>query len=366
LAALMSSGIGVTMVVVVGLAMLLRRGWRVAALQTVPLGLAYLVWHFVIAREDLERSQELSDPLDALRFARTTIAAGFGGLAQVPGLGWALGGLIVGGVFLAWRGRPFGEVRKEAAAPVAMAAGAFVFVLITASGRVGFAPGIERATRYVHVVGVLLLPVVAVAADAVMRRWRAAVPVLVAFLVASVVGNVVDFSKERPYGGEFLAAYRSSLLAVPRVPLAEQVPRDLRPERSLAPYVSVGWLLDGVRSGRIPAPEDLEPEARAATELRVALQENSRHRPAHCETVTPGTAVTLRRGSSLRLRGEGQLWVGYTDATGALGLVPFPWRNAPIVAYAEPLTVNVSSAPQGQPVELCDPGGRPVTVMSGP
>jgi hypothetical protein len=366
LAALMSSGIGVTMVVVVGLAMLLRRGWRVAALQTVPLGLAYLVWHFVIAREDLERSQELSDPLDALRFARTTIAAGFGGLAQVPGLGWALGGLIVGGVFLAWRGRPFGEVRKEAAAPVAMAAGAFVFVLITASGRVGFAPGIERANRYVHVVGVLLLPVVAVAADAVMRRWRAAVPVLVAFLVASVVGNVVDFSKERPYGGEFLAAYRSSLLAVPRVPLAEQVPRDLRPERSLAPYVSVGWLLDGVRSGRIPAPEDLEPEARAATELRVALQENSRHRPAHCETVTPGTAVTLRRGSSLRLRGEGQLWVGYTDATGALGLVPFPWRNAPIVAYAEPLTVNVSSAPQGQPVELCDPGGRPVTVMSGP
>jgi hypothetical protein len=246
-----------------------------------------------------------------------------------------------------------------------MAAGAFVFVLITASGRVGFAPGIERAPRYVHVVGVLLLPVVAVAADAVMRRWRAAVPVLVAFLVASLVGNVHDFSNERAYGGEFLDAYRTSLLAIPRASLAEQVPRDLRPERSLAPYVSVGWLLDGVRSGRIPAPEDLEPEARAATEVRVALQENPGHRPAHCESVTPGTAVTLRSGSSLRLRGEGQLWVGYTDPTGALGLVPFPWRNVPIVAYAE-LTVNVSSVPQGQPVELCDPGGGPVTVVSGP
>ncbi len=215
LAALMSSGIGVTMVAVVGLAMLVRRGWRAAALQTLPLGVAYLLWYVAIARDGY--GQELSDPLDALGFARTTLAAGFGGLAQVPGLGWVLACLIAGGLFLAWRGRPFGEVRKEAAAPVAMAAGAFFFVVITASGRVGFAPGIERATRYVHVVAVLLLPVVAVAADAVMRRWRAAVPVLVAFLVASVVGNVHDFSNERAYGGEFLAAYRTSLLAIPRV-----------------------------------------------------------------------------------------------------------------------------------------------------
>ncbi|HET8619430.1 MAG TPA: hypothetical protein VFM27_10750 [Acidimicrobiales bacterium] len=364
LAALMSSGIGVTMVAVVGLAVLVRRGWRVAALQTVPLGAAYLVWHLAIASDGYE--QDVSDPLDALRFARTTIAAGFGGLAQVPGLGWVLGCLVVGGTFLAWRGRPWGELRKVAAAPAAMAAGAFVFVLITASGRVGFAPGIERSTRYIHVFGVLLLPLVAVAADAVMRRWRVTVPVLAAFLVASTVGNVDDFSNERPYGGDFLAAYRASFLAIPRVPLAEQVPRDLRPDRSLAPYVSVGWLLDGVRSGRIPAPEDVQPETLAATEVRVALQENPRHRPARCETVTPGTPITLQPGSSVRLRGEGQLWVGYANATGAVGLVPFPWRDAPIVAYAGPLTVNVSSVPEGQPVELCDPGGRPVSVLSGP
>jgi hypothetical protein len=34
----------VTMVVVVGLAMLVRRGWHRGA-QTVPLGVAYLAWH---------------------------------------------------------------------------------------------------------------------------------------------------------------------------------------------------------------------------------------------------------------------------------------------------------------------------------
>jgi hypothetical protein len=319
----------------------------------------------VIAREDLEGSQEMSGLFDALRFARTTIAAGFGGLAQVPGLGWALGALIVGGVVLAWRGRPLSQLRKVAAAPAAMAAGAVAFVLITAFGRVDFAPGIERSTRYIHVFGVLLVPIVAVAADAVMRRWRAAVPVLGAFLVASVVGNVRDFSNERPYAGEFLASYREIIMALPQAQLADEVPRDLRPERGLAPYLSIGWLLDGVRSGRIPTP-DVEPEAQAAAEVRVTVQETPGHRPGRCEPITPGTQVTLREGSSLRLRGGGQLWVSYTDEAGTTGVVTYQWRNVPLVAFGGPLTVTVSSVPQGQPVELCDPDGGPATVPSGP
>ena len=66
------------------------------------------------------------------------------------------------------------------------------------------------------------------------------------------------------------------------------------------------------------------------------------------------------------MRGQGQLWVGYTDATGAVGLVPFQWRGIPVVAFAGPLTVSASSVPQGQPVELCDPDGGPVTAPSGP
>jgi hypothetical protein len=362
---LMSSGIAVTMVVVVGLAMLVRRGWRVAVLHTAPLGLAYLVWYAATASDTYE-SQNVSGLVDALAFACTTIAATFGGLAQVPGLGWALGGLIVAGLFLAWRGRPFGQIRKVAAAPVALGAGAFVFVLITASGRVGFAPGIERSTRYVYVVGALLLPAVAVAADAVMRRWRAAVPVVVVALAASIVGNVRDFSNEGPYSGEFLASYRNAMLAMPRVTMADRVPRDLRPDRRLAPYVSVGWLLDGVESGRIPPPENIEPGERAAAEARLVLQEHPRHRPGDCQTFAGPVDTTLERGSSFRTRGGGQVWVGYTDSAGAGGLVAFRGPNVPVVAYAGPLKVSVSSTAPDKSVELCDLDGGPVTVRSGP
>jgi hypothetical protein len=362
---LMSSGIAVTMVVVVGLAMLLRRGWRVAALHSVPLGVAYLVWYAAIGHDAYE-GRDVSSPLDALAFARTTIAASFGGLAQVPGLGWALGVLIVAGLVLAWRRQPFGQVRRVAAAPAALAVGALVFVLITAFGRVGFAPGIERSTRYIHVVAALLLPVVAVAADAVMRRWRATVPILVVALGASLVGNIRDFSNERVYSGEFLEGYRRFILTMPRVPLADEVPRDVRPDRGLAPYVSVGWLRNGVGAGRIPPPEDVTPEERATAEARVVLHQHPGHQPVDCETVAGRVATTLRRGSSVRLHGEGQLWVGYTDSTGATGLITFRGHGVPVVAYAGPVKVNVAPSPEGQRVQLCDLDGGPVTVPSGP
>ena len=44
LAGLMCSGVGVAMAVIVGIAVLLRRGWRVALLHTVPLAAAYVIW----------------------------------------------------------------------------------------------------------------------------------------------------------------------------------------------------------------------------------------------------------------------------------------------------------------------------------
>ena len=45
LAALMCSGVGVSMVIAVGAAVLLARGWRLALLHTVPLAAAYAVWY---------------------------------------------------------------------------------------------------------------------------------------------------------------------------------------------------------------------------------------------------------------------------------------------------------------------------------
>ena len=42
---LMCSGVGITMTVVVGVAALMRRGWRLAALHTAPLAAAFVIWY---------------------------------------------------------------------------------------------------------------------------------------------------------------------------------------------------------------------------------------------------------------------------------------------------------------------------------
>jgi hypothetical protein len=191
-------------------------------------------------------------------------------------------------------------------------------------------------------------------------------PLLTVALVASLVGNVQDFSTERPYSGRFLRNYRNLLLAMPRAPFVDQVPRDVHPERSLAPWVSLGWLVDGVESGRIPPPGEMDAHQRAAYELRVALQEHPDHRPVDCEAVLGPVDARLERGSSIRMPGAGQLWVEYFDSTGAVGRVPFRGSNLPVIAYATPLEVRVSSTAPDRLVELCDLDGGPVTVRPGP
>src|SRR5205085_1738075 len=73
LAALMCSGVAVSMTIVVGIAMLLRRGWRVALLHTAPLATVYLVWRSAAPKESSPAYYHANSPGEMLRF----IAVGF-------------------------------------------------------------------------------------------------------------------------------------------------------------------------------------------------------------------------------------------------------------------------------------------------
>ena len=75
LAGLMCSGVGVSMVIAVGAAVLIARGWRLALLHTVPLGAAYVVWYAAIGHVGYNGYR--AGPGQILSFVRTFIAAGF-------------------------------------------------------------------------------------------------------------------------------------------------------------------------------------------------------------------------------------------------------------------------------------------------
>ena len=109
LAALLCSGVAITMVFVVGLAAVLRRGrrgWRRALFHTAPLALVYLVWLLVAPKGQSAGNYHSQSPSQVLRFVFVGIEAGFARLGHVSGLGFALGLVLVAGLVVLFRGRP--------------------------------------------------------------------------------------------------------------------------------------------------------------------------------------------------------------------------------------------------------------------
>ena len=149
-AGLLCSGVAVTMTIVVGIAVLLRRGWRMALLHTVPLAVVYAIWWLATASD----SYGMADAAlgNVVRFVATGIGATFGAMGQLPGAGIALGILLVVGLVTAWRGVDVRELRKRAAAPAALLVGGLVFLVITGFGRASVW-GPEFATGPLHARG---------------------------------------------------------------------------------------------------------------------------------------------------------------------------------------------------------------------
>jgi hypothetical protein len=351
LAGLMCSGIAVTMVIVVGIAVFVRRGWKMAAFQTAPLAAVFLVWFAAIGREGYDTASSRSD---LWGFVSSTTGTAFDRIAQQPFFGWALAALIVGGCFLAWRGRTGAELRTTAVLPAAMFVGGFLFFVITGLGR-----GEQDSswTRYTHIFVTLALPAIAVAADAIMRRWRYTAPVFAIVFLLAIVPNIRLFDNaEQRQTGDFQRGYRKLLFSMPRLPVADKLPRDLHPELSLAPYVSMGFLIDGVESGRIPDPGAIDPTTKASTELKIALGPQLKHRASDCASMTAPADVQLEAGSSLRL--SGPVTIVYTNSKGDKS-PPTPYAANPrnLVAYAGPLRLRVQTTPANGTFELCDPDG---------
>jgi len=185
-AGLLCSGVAVTMTIVVGLAMLIRRGWRVALFHTAPLGAVYVLWWITKARDAYTTHGATIG--EVARFVTTGLGATFDAMGQLPGVGVVLGAVLVVGLTLAWHGLDRAELRKRAALPGALLVAAVVFLVISGLGRSSL--HLARSGRYLHLVAALSLPAVAVAADAVARRWRILAPAVLVLFLIGIPGNL--------------------------------------------------------------------------------------------------------------------------------------------------------------------------------
>ena len=74
----------------------------------------------------------------------------------------------------------------------------------------------------------------------------------------------------------------------------------------LANPVTIGWLLSGVRSGRIPVPSQADPLTSAQANLRLSLfQSGPATQHGRCKYLDRAVTRTLDTGQAVRLKGGG-------------------------------------------------------------
>ncbi|HEY5171077.1 MAG TPA: hypothetical protein VIK54_05050, partial [Acidimicrobiia bacterium] len=298
-AALMCSGVAVAMVAIVGLAALIRRRWRAAAFHTVPLGVLYAAWWLHYSSSS---GSTVTNPSVLTDWVRTGIAGTFDALGQVAFVGWALAIMLVTGLVFAWRQYDGTDRRRRGAAISAMLVGAFGFLLVSGINRAVLGTRAASSSRYLHIVAALVLPALAVAADALIRRGRAFAPLVVVLFLIGVPGNIAETSKNFP-AQQYFASYEQMVRSLPQMTLARRVPRDVRPELINGPWINVGWLLDGARSGRIPATRAPTPNERATNRLRLSLEQFDEGSGKGCVAVRAPIVRNLVAGESFVVRG---------------------------------------------------------------
>ena len=354
LGAILCSGVGVAMVVVVAIAALLRRGWRAAAFHTIPLSVLYGAWWWTNDRHGVSSARHVS----LLDWDRRGLMAALGALGRVPPVGWALAVMLAAGlVFVVRQRQGFRMLRTSAAMPLAMLVGAIVFLTLTGATRAWAGTAYVTSSRYLDVVVALALPAIALAADALVKRSTWLAPIAVALLLVGIPGNIGATTDALPallVHGDTERTMRS----LPYMDLARQVPRTLVPDPDTAPEVTVGWLLDAARAGRLRPLRHLTPSQVATNRLRLSLMQTPGGSGEGCRPLPRIALRTLRRGDAFSVRGT--IGVKLRDASGVLSdrlVFGATFRTGfaaqTLRAVGGDLTLYV--APFGGPASLCAP-----------
>lgn len=359
LAALLCSGIGIPFAVGLGVAICFRRGIRSAAVIVAPLALVFLAWYVAFGRANEANTVPRSGPSQwpPYIFEQTTNA-----LEQVSQLPM-VGGVVLA-LVLAWVGY---RIRRDYAvnprlAPLYGLLGtAVVLSLTTALGRASLGVDQARASRYVYLLAVMLIPVLAAMLDSALRRdRRASVPIAI-FMVIAIVGCVTAIPRYAFAQGQLVMVQRNALLAAISDPLtAKHAADSFLPYPQLSPDVTLGALRARAAAGDLPKwiPSDAErAAARAATLIGVAPAEGtSGLEPARVEV----------EGAAVQAAADGCLVI-VAASSAALARVAIGPESGVVVTVAPDNLASADVAFDADPtvpVPIAASGPQPIAVTT--
>lgn len=310
--AITSAGVGVTTTAVVGLAVLIRRGWRPALLHSVPLGLVYLGWTRVAGAA----SASIGSPTfkQLWDWVADSVVGTFIAIGHFPVIAWLLVGVLVAGSALVLgpgRDEDLAAIRRRLAVPVALALGSIQFAAMTGYGRWWSAGGGARSSRYIYLTAAFTLPLLAVAAQAIARRWRPLTPALVALFLIPIPYNLSGFDPDI-FGEGYMRQREHVLTTAVRMPFAADVPSDVQPipDPFASDAVTIGFLLHAKRSGDLePSTTPLGPQVVNEFRVRLGVASRPGRGPVgdDCRAVSAPFALSTEQGDRFRLTGRARI-----------------------------------------------------------
>jgi hypothetical protein len=298
---LLFSGVSVTMVAVAGLTVLMRRGFRDAALTVSVPAVVYGAWFVLYGHQTLTSERGTFD--DAFKYPDyiwTGLRSAFEHAIGFPGAG----PIVVLGLaaFLLRRG---GQAAGPAAPAFASALGAVVVFAMIALGRAGLGVQQSEASRYVYIVVALALPGIGLALSELCEQsWgRRAVVLMLLMLVVLHNGGVlrdevrIEKDREQDIKGRILAA--AELVSSPAVILGGN------PEPEYSPDIVVDDLRRMERDGKLPRPASVSPADRLV--VAGVLQYAVNARPMSAPFLAPlidgvvGATDAREQGGCIRL-----------------------------------------------------------------
>jgi hypothetical protein len=333
-AALMCSGPALVMVGVATLTVWLRRRRLAdAALTAAVPALVFAIWWAAEGRHANQVPSQPGDRWGIVEWAWTGLAHAAETIVGVPGTG---GFLVL--ALLVWWARHLDLASGRAALALAATVGAFVFYLLTATGRVSLGLEAAEASRYVYIAAALLLPATALVVTRLVPDGTG--PTMFVLAVCGIVAfyNIGLLRSETSEEMNREQAIRGSVVAAadgfrdPDHVAANQPGGDKNPDLTAADLIRIdgyGWLPDGV-----PVTPTDELTAEAVTEVALVRADGdaplssvrldargvavapvpSKHE-ARCVEVRPAAAE-----SQVALASEGTPWRVRLESVGGVNL----------------------------------------------